>query len=85
MSNLKIELNKEAVRELLLSDEVAEHLDQIAEKRTRATGVEYVSNIHRGRNRVNAGAYQKAEDGKQTKQKICPKCGHWHPNCTCKK
>lgn len=71
----------------LRSEEIAQFCDQQAERMTRATGMEYKSDVHQGKTRVNARGYQKAEKGnleKQGKWNFCNKCGRAHPNCSCK-
>ena len=42
---------------MLRSEEIAQFCEQQAEKMTLATGMEYKSDVYRGRNRVNASAY----------------------------
>lgn len=59
---LKVELDTSAVRDLLRSAEVADICEQEAARRTRATGVNYTADVHYGRNRVNAGAYEAGEE-----------------------
>lgn len=62
MVNVKIELNDSGIRELLKSSEIANVCENEAARMTRATGVEYVPDVHFGRTRVNAGGYQKGRD-----------------------
>lgn len=56
MANVKIELDSDGIQELLKSAEMAEVCEEQAARMTRATGVEYQSDVHVGRTRVNAGA-----------------------------
>lgn len=70
-----------AAGELLLkSDEIAAVCEEEAERMTRATGVEYASDVFIGKTRVRAGAYDNAEGDTSD---VCPRCGEWHPNCRC--
>lgn len=41
----------------LRSEEIAQFCDQQAERMTRATGMEYKSDVYQGKTRVNAGAH----------------------------
>lgn len=59
MANVVIKLNNQGIRELLKSDEIASVCEKVAEKMTRATGVDYVADVHIGKTRVAAGGYQK--------------------------
>lgn len=81
MAEVIIELNSAGIQELLKSPEIASVCESAAEKMTVAAGVKYKPRVRIGKTRVRVGAYKKA--GKD-EQKICPKCGQWHPNCTCK-
>lgn len=56
MADLEIKLNSAGIRELLKSAAIASVCEEQAARMTRATGVEYVSDVHVGRTRVNAGA-----------------------------
>lgn len=52
-----------AAGELLLkSDEIASVCEAQAARMTRATGVEYVADVHMGRTRINAGARVRREE-----------------------
>ncbi len=82
MAKVEIVLNSAGIQALLKSQEIANVCEIEAAKMTRATGVEYVSDVRVGKNRVNAGGYRKKKK-RDGKQEICPKCGHWHPNCQC--
>ena len=74
-----------AAREILLkSEEITAVCEREAEKRTRATGVDYVADVYMGTTRVNAGGYGKVKNVGDQDKKICPQCGKWHPNCDCK-
>lgn len=55
MADVEIELNSAGIRELLKSSEMASFCEAQAARMTRATGVEYVPDVHVGRTRVNAG------------------------------
>lgn len=57
MADLEIKLNSAGIRELLKSAEIASVCEEQAARMTRATGVEYVSDVHVGRTRVNAAGY----------------------------
>lgn len=57
MSNVKIVLNSDGIRELLKSDEMAEVCEREAERMTRATGQFYMSDVKIGKYRVRAGGY----------------------------
>ena len=57
MANVTIELNSAGIRELLKSSEMASICESQAAKMTRATGMDYVSDVHVGKTRVNAGGY----------------------------
>lgn len=56
MADLEIKLNSAGIRELLKSAAIASVCEEQAARMTRATGVEYVADVHVGRARVNAGA-----------------------------
>lgn len=60
MANVTIELNSAGIRELLKSSEMASICEREAARMTRATGMDYVSDIHVGKTRVNAGGYKNA-------------------------
>lgn len=62
MAKVHIELNSSGVRALLRSQEIAEVCEKHAERMTRATGVDYKADVHYGRTRVNAGAYERKAD-----------------------
>lgn len=61
MGKVEIELDSAGVRALLKSSEIADVCEKQAARMTRATGIEYVPDIYVGRNRVNAGGYQKGD------------------------
>lgn len=67
MAKVRIELNSAAVRALLKSPEIAQVCEEQAERMTRATGMDYVSDVHIGKSRVNAGAYSGNRNAPQTK------------------
>lgn len=81
MANVTIKLDSAGIQELLKSNEMADVCEEEAARMTRATGMEYVPDIHIGATRVRAGAYDKDETGEEWS--LCPKCGRAHPNCTC--
>lgn len=56
MSNVKIVLDSAGIQALLKSDELAEVCEREAKRMTRATGMEYKSDVKIGRYRVRAGA-----------------------------
>ena len=58
MAEFRIELNNAGIRELLRSSEVADVCEKEAARMTRATGMEYVPDVHIGKNRANAGGYE---------------------------
>lgn len=62
MAKVRIELISSGVRELLRSQEIADVCEKHAERLTRATGTEYKADVHYGRSRVNAGAYEREAD-----------------------
>lgn len=62
MAKVDIQLSSAGIRELLKSSEIAAICEQQAAKMTRATGMEYVSDVYVGRNRVNAGGHQNGRD-----------------------
>ncbi len=53
MAKVKFELNREGVRELMLSAEMQSGLESIANGALGRLGDGYSVNTHRGRNRVN--------------------------------
>lgn len=84
MSKTKVVWDYDAAGDLMLrSKDIADFCDAEAEKRTRATGMDYVSDIRVGSQRVRAGAYDAASS--DSTESICPKCGEAHPNCRCHK
>ena len=62
MGNVRIELNREGVRELLKSSEMSEVCESQAQKMTQATGVRYVRDVYVGKNRVNAKGIKRADN-----------------------
>lgn len=46
----------------LRSEEITQFCDQQAEKMTRATGMEYKSDVHQGKSRVNARGYDSSRN-----------------------
>lgn len=56
MADVEVELNSAGIQELLKSAAIASVCEEQAARMTRATGVEYVPDVHVGRTRVNAGA-----------------------------
>lgn len=59
MPDVKIELNSAGVRALLKSQEIASVCESQAARMTRATGMDYVPDVHVGRTRANAAGYRK--------------------------
>lgn len=57
MADVEVKLNSAGIQELLKSDEIASVCEAEAARMTRATGVEYVPDVHVGRTRVNAAGY----------------------------
>lgn len=79
MAKTRFEWNYEAAGDLLLrSPEIASVCESVAEKMTRATGVEYKADVYMGKTRVNAAARKK---GVKKKGKRKSKSGevreHW--------
>lgn len=63
MAETGFEWDYKAAGDLMLrSPEIASICEQAAAKMTRATGMEYVPDVHMGRTRVNAGGYQGGRD-----------------------
>lgn len=58
MAKVEIVLDYAGIQALLKSAEIAAACETEAEKKTRATGMDYVSDVYMGRTRVNAGGYQ---------------------------
>lgn len=58
MSSVRIELDSEGIQSLLKSKEIGNVCEKEAEKMTRASGMEYVSDVVIGRTRVVVGAYR---------------------------
>ena len=86
MSNVKIVLNSDGIRELLKSDELAEVCEKKAMYMTRVTGMTYEADVKVGKLRVRAAGYSKAErhaESRRTDWPVCPKCGEAHYNCGC--
>lgn len=61
MADVEVELNSAGIQELLKSAAIASVCEEQAARMTRATGVEYVSDVHVGRTRVNAGAKTRSD------------------------
>lgn len=57
MANVRIELDSNGIQAMLKSTELAEVCDREARHMTQATGMEYVSDVHVGKFRVNAAGY----------------------------
>lgn len=83
MSNVKIVLDSDGIQALLKSDELAEVCEREAERMTRATGMEYKSDVRVGQYRVRVAAYKKSDE--KVEYPVCPKCGVSHANCRCKR
>lgn len=62
MANVFIEIDSDGIQELLKSAEMAAVCEEHAERMTRAAGVAYVSDVHVGRTRVNAGARDRRDE-----------------------
>lgn len=58
MADVEIELDSAGIQALLKSAQVAEVCEKQAAKMTRATGMQYASDVFVGKTRVNASAYQ---------------------------
>ena len=82
MAKVTIKMDYAEMNKLRKSPEIASVCEAAAQKLTQATGVEYKPDIYTGKSRINAAGYKKATA--KDKKKICPKCGHSHPNCRCK-
>lgn len=82
MAKVTIELDSAEIQELLKSQEIANVCEVEAQKMTVASGVKYTPDVRIGKTRVVVDGYKKS--GAKDRPKVCPKCGHWHPNCTCK-
>lgn len=62
-NGVKIVLDSAGIQELLKSDEIADICEEQAARMTRATGMNYVADVHIGKTRVNAGGRRnKGED-----------------------
>lgn len=62
-NGVKIVLDSAGIQELLKSDEIADICEEQAARMTRATGMNYVADVHIGKTRVNArGRRNKGED-----------------------
>lgn len=81
MAKVTVKLNMPEIYNLFKTPEIAGVCESAAQKMTQAAGVEYKPDVYIGKNRANAAGYKK--QGSKDR-KVCPKCGHWHPNCTCK-
>lgn len=76
MASVKIELNSAGIIELLKSEEIAAVCEEQAEIRTRATGVDYVADVHVGKTRVNAAGYDfEKDDGGSYRKRTDKKTG----------
>lgn len=62
MAKVDIQLDSAGIQELLKSSEIASVCESEAARLTRATGMEYVADVHVGKTRVNAGGYQNRGD-----------------------
>ena len=62
---VRIELDSTGIVELLKSEGIADACEKEAAKMTRATGMDYVADVHVGKTRVNAAGYQKRIDGEE--------------------
>ena len=82
MAKVTIEIESAGIRDLLKSQEIASICESEAQKMTQASGVKYTPDVRIGKTRVVVDGYKKAGAG--DRPKVCPKCGHWHPSCTCK-
>lgn len=84
---------------LLRSEEIAQVCEEAAARMTRATGMDYKSDVRKGKNRVRAMGQgnvngetvkkkkrfkkEKMERDPETGWPICTKCGEAHFHCTC--
>ncbi|MBQ3089518.1 MAG: hypothetical protein IJD21_03035 [Oscillospiraceae bacterium] len=57
MADGRIELDRKGVRALLQSAEIGRVCEYQARRMTLATGMKYTTDVHVGKNRVNAGGY----------------------------
>ena len=64
MAKVKIELISGGIVEMLKSEGLASICEAEAARMTRATGMDYVPDVHIGRTRVNAGGYQEGDEEK---------------------
>lgn len=53
MNKVKFELNREGVRELMLSEEMTSGIESLANMALARLGEGYSTNTHKGKNRVN--------------------------------
>lgn len=69
MAKTRFEWNYEAAGDMMLrSQEIARVCESVAEKMTRATGVEYKADVYMGRKRVNAAARKKGAKKKEKRK-----------------
>lgn len=63
MGNVTIEIDWPGLQALMKSPEIAAVLEQEAQRRTKATGMEYVPDVYlNGKTRANAGGYDSPEN-----------------------
>lgn len=62
MSDFRFELDREGVRELLLSDEMAEVCESHAREIQQRAGDGYELSVYKGRNRVNASVHAETDE-----------------------
>ena len=65
MSNIKIELNSNGVKELLRSSEMMSVCEQYANRALGKLGEGYVVTTMTGKNRVNASIYAESHEAKK--------------------
>lgn len=65
MANVRIELNREGVRELLKSNEMMAICEEHAQKAVGKLGAGYTVSTMTGKNRVNASIYAESHEAKR--------------------
>lgn len=62
MADVRIELNRDEIHNLLNSPELGKACDKAAAKMTRDAGVKYVSQVRISGDRIAARGYERADD-----------------------
>ena len=65
MSNVKFELNRSGVRELLRSQKMADVCEEYARGIQQRAGAGYEVSVYQGAKRVNASVYAATEEARQ--------------------